>query len=103
MDRRERRWRQDLPAIGLGLALLSTLLLAALVPPTRIAVLACLALVALLAPADGRLRWAAAAGLPVTLILVWGTYAGSQASADVSDCADPFAFPAVLRVMEAGL
>jgi membrane protease YdiL (CAAX protease family) len=45
--------------------------------------------------------WAASAGLPVAVILVWGAVVGAQARDDLRDCANLLSPPAVTRIAEA--
>lgn len=102
MSRSTAGWsRSRLPGVLVSLALLIGLISAALVPALRPVLLIVLAIVAVLAPRRSALRWAAAAGLPVALILLWGSVAGNQARTDLADCANLLSPPAVARVAEA--
>ena len=85
--------------IGIGVTI--TLVVAALVPPLRPALVLVLALGAALAPRGSALIWSSAAGLPVAIILAWGGLVGNQLQADVSGCGDLLSPIAILRVAEA--
>ena len=95
------RSRSRFTGVLVSLGLLAGLVAAALVPALRPVLLIVLGVVAVLAPRGSALRWAAAAGLPVALILLWGAVAGNQARTDLADCANLLSPPAVLRVAEA--
>jgi membrane protease YdiL (CAAX protease family) len=84
-----------------SLVVVALLVSAALVPALRPVMLLALGLMLLLAAHGSALRWAAAAGLPVAAILLWGAVAGNQARADLADCGELLSPPAVMRVVEA--
>jgi membrane protease YdiL (CAAX protease family) len=98
-----RRWDGAWSALGVPLALLTSLVVAAFVPAARPVVLVVLVSTLLLSHAGSALRWASAAGLPVALILLWGSLAGNQARSDLADCANLLSPPAVVRVVEAAV
>lgn len=95
------RSRSRFTGVLVSLGVLAGLVAAALVPALRPVLLIVLGIVAVLAARGSPLRWAAAAGLPVALILLWGAVAGNQARTDLADCANLLSPPAVLRVAEA--
>jgi membrane protease YdiL (CAAX protease family) len=102
MSRSTAGWsRPRLTGVLVSLALLAGLVVAALVPVLRPVLLVALGVVVVMAPRGSAWRWAAAAGLPVALILLWGAVAGNQARSDLADCANLFSPPAVVRVAEA--
>lgn len=84
-----------------GLAVLTALMAAALVPETRPALLVALGLGVVAAPRGSALLWASAAALPVAVMLTWGGLAGNQARTDLLDCANVLSPAAVVRVAEA--
>lgn len=92
---------RDTVGVIVSLVVLALLVAAALVPALRPVVLLALGLMLLLAAHGSALQWAAAAGLPVAVILLWGAVAGNQARADLADCGELLSPPAVLRVVEA--
>jgi membrane protease YdiL (CAAX protease family) len=85
----------------LALAVLVALVSAALMPTLRPVVLVALGLGALLARPGSMLLWAAAAGLPVALILAWGSLVGSDIRDDVLGCGDIASPSAILRIAAA--
>jgi membrane protease YdiL (CAAX protease family) len=85
-----------------GTALLAALAAAALLPLLRVPLLLALGVGVLVAPA-GTWRWTLAAGLPVSLLLVWGELVGSRLLVDRFACADGLSPVAWLRVAEAVL
>jgi membrane protease YdiL (CAAX protease family) len=87
--------------VALGLAVLVVLVVGAFVPAIRPAVLVGLAVGAVVAARGSALLWVFAAGLPVAIILTWGSVVGDQARADLLDCANPLSAVALLRVAEA--
>jgi membrane protease YdiL (CAAX protease family) len=93
--------RPDSSGIAVSLFVVALLAAAALVPVLRPVALLALGLVLLLAAPGSSLRWAAAAGLPVAVILLWGALAGNQARSDLVECGDLFSPPAVVRIGEA--
>jgi membrane protease YdiL (CAAX protease family) len=93
--------RSRVRGVFTSLVLLVGLVAAALVPTLRPVLLVVLGVVVVLAPRGSAPRWAAAACLPVALILLWGAVAGNQARSDLADCANLISPPAVVRVAEA--
>ncbi len=87
----------------IALAVVAVLVAAALVPALRVPLLVALVVGVLAAPRESAWRWTFAAGIPVTLILVWGDLVGSRLLADHYDCADLLSPVAWLRVAEATL
>jgi membrane protease YdiL (CAAX protease family) len=87
----------------IGLGLIAALIVAALIPPLRVPLLVGLGVGVLAAPRGSAWRWACAAGLPATLILVWGWLVGERLLGDRFECADPLSPVAWLRVAEAVL
>jgi membrane protease YdiL (CAAX protease family) len=85
----------------IGMLVTLGLVVAALVPPARPVVLVALGLAVVRAPIGTPMSWAASAGLPVAVILVWGAIVGAQARDDLRDCADLLSPPAVTRIAEA--
>ncbi len=84
----------------IGIALLGALVVAALEPGLRLPLVLALAAGSWLLPV-GPVRWAAAAAVPVALILAWGDLVGSPPAIDRLDCADPLSPFAWLRMAEA--
>jgi membrane protease YdiL (CAAX protease family) len=84
----------------IGIGLLGALVAAALEPGLRLPLTLALAAASWLLP-SGPVRWAAAAAVPVALILAWGGLAGGSLPLDGLDCADPLSPLAWLRVAEA--
>ena len=93
--------RRSGATIGAGVSI--ALVVAALVPPLRPALVLVLALGAALAPRGSALIWSSAAGLPVAIILAWGGLVGNQLQADGSGCGDLLSPVATLRVAEAAV
>ena len=93
--------RRPSPAFLLALAVLVALVSAALMPGLRPGVLLALGLGALLARPGSMLLWAAAAGLPVALILMWGSAVGSEIRDDLVECGNVASPSAFLRIAEA--
>jgi membrane protease YdiL (CAAX protease family) len=86
---------------ALGLAVLASLVIAALVPPARSVVVIVLALGAVGAPRGSALAWATSAGLPVAIVLVWGAVVGDALESNESDCGNILSPLVLHRVMEA--
>jgi membrane protease YdiL (CAAX protease family) len=89
------------PTPAVGIALVVVLGLAALVPDLRLPVVVVLGLGVLVAPTGTAWRWAAAAGLPVALVMAWATIVADRLIAHPLDCADPLSPEAWLRVAAA--
>lgn len=89
------------PDRALVVAVVAALVVAALIPATRVAILAALVACFALAPRRSPLRWVAAAGIPVALNLAWGSMAIGEAGPNLADCANVLSPPAVSRVAEA--
>jgi membrane protease YdiL (CAAX protease family) len=92
---------RDTPGMLVSVAVLALLGTGALVPASRPVGLLVLGLAFLTANQGSPVRWAAAAGLPVAVILVWGALAGNQARSDLVECGDLFSPPAMVRMAEA--
>lgn len=86
-----------------GLVVVAGLGVAALVPSLRLALLITLAAATILAPRAAGWRWAAAAGVPVALILAWGELLAEGLVPGVLACPDPLSPRAWERVLEAGV
>jgi len=84
----------------LGLGVSTALVAAALAPELRVGVLVVLVAGLLLAGRDTTLLWPIAAGIPVVLILVWGTVPPPSTSG-IAWCADPLSPPSIWRAGEA--
>lgn len=89
------------PPSVLAAGVIVALVTAALVPALRPVVLIVLGLTTLLARPGSMLLWAAAAGLPVALILTWGDVVGSEMRNDLLDCGNIASHPALLRIAAA--
>jgi membrane protease YdiL (CAAX protease family) len=88
---------------AIGVAVIGTLGLAALVPDTRLVVAVSLAVGVIVSPAGSVWRWATSAALPVALVMAWATLVADRLVADPLECADPFSSAAWLRAAAAVL
>ena len=88
-------------AAGAGLAALVALGLAAVFPATAVFVVAGATLAFVVAPAGSPARWAAAAMLPVALMLAWGAIVEPRLDGAESQCAEAASPLALSRLGEA--
>ena len=84
-----------------GIALVAALGVAAVVRPVRPILALVLVLGYALSGRRGGRSEVLAAGLPIAAILAWGALGQPTAAPDAAQCTDPFAPPAVWRVLEA--
>lgn len=87
--------------VAVGAGVLMALGVAALVPGLRLPLLVVLVVAAAAAPRGSSLLWAAAAGLPVAVILAWGEVAGSALLDGTAGCANVLSPTAWGRALEA--
>ena len=93
----------DRSGLAAGVGVIAALAVAALVPDLRAPLLLVLLVAVVLAPRDAAWRWAAAAAVPVALIMAWGGLVGGRLVPELIACTDPLSTKAWERVLEAAL